>query len=154
MQVELKLAKQTEAAEILALQKIAFRDMLQRYQDYDTSPANQTLEQMQQRCSQKDRKYYFIDVDDIHVGVLSVTDRKDGSLKRLSPIFVLPQFQGHGYAQEAIRQIEKIYGEQGWELDTILQEEKLAYLYEKMGYKKTGKTRVVNSRMTLVFYEK
>ena len=100
MQVELKLAKQTEAAEILALQKIAFRDMLQRYQDYDTSPANQTLEQMQQRCSQKDRKYYFIDVNDIHVGVLSVTDRKDGSLKRLSPIFVLPQFQGHGYAQE------------------------------------------------------
>ena len=43
MQVELKLAKQTEAAEILALQKIAFRDMLQRYQDYDTSPANQPL---------------------------------------------------------------------------------------------------------------
>ena len=56
--------------------------------------------------------------------------------------------------RKAIRQIEKIYGEQGWELDTILQEEKLAYLYEKMGYKKTGKTRVVNSRMTLVFYEK
>lgn len=93
MQVELKLAKQTEAAEILTLQKIAFRDMLQRYQDYDTSPANQTLEQMQQRCSQKDRKYYFIDVNDIHVGVLSVTDRKGGSLKRLSPIFVLPQFR-------------------------------------------------------------
>ena len=88
------------------------------------------------------------------VGVLSVTDKQDGSRKRLSPMFILPQFQGRGYAQEAIRQAEKIHGERGWELDTILQEERLVHLYEKMGYRKTGKTAAVNPRMTLVFYQK
>ena len=73
--------------------------------------------------------------------MLSVTDKQDGSRKRLSPMFILPQFQGRGYAQEAIRQAEKIHGERGWELDTILQEERLVHLYEKMGYRKTGKRR-------------
>ena len=28
------------------------------------------------------------------------------------------------------------------------------YLYEKMGYKQTGKTEVINERLTLVFYRK
>ena len=53
-----------------------------------------------------------------------------------------------------MRQTEKIHGERGWELDTILQEERLVHLYEKMGYRKTGKTAAVNPRMTLVFYQK
>ena len=93
-------------------------------------------------------------MDENPVGVLSVTDKQDGSRKRLSPMFILPQFQGRGYAQEAMKQAEKIHGERGWELDTILQEERLVHLYEKMGYQKTGKTAAVNPRMTLVFYQK
>lgn len=39
-------------------------------------------------------------------------------------------------------------------LDTILQEKGNCYLYEKMGYRKTGKTEKINDRLTLVFYEK
>ena len=152
MRLLLRLASAEDAPVIWEMQKIAFRELLERYQDYDTSPANQSLDQLRLRCSQKDRYYYFIDVDGNPVGVLSVTDKQDGSRKRLSPMFILPQFQGRGYAQEAIRQAEKIHGERGWELDTILQEERLVHLYEKMGYRKTGKTAAVNPRMTLVFY--
>ena len=154
MELVLRLASAEDAPVIWEMQKIAFRELLERYQDYDTSPANQALDQLRLRCSQKDRYYYFIDVNGKPVGVLSVTDKQDGSRKRLSPMFILPQFQGRGYAQEAIRQAEKIHGERGWELDTILQEERLVHLYEKMGYQKTGKTAAVNSRMTVVFYEK
>lgn len=36
----------------------------------------------------------------------------------------------------------------------ILQEKGNCYLYEKMGYKATGKTEKINDKMTLVFYEK
>lgn len=154
MVLVLRLASAEDAPVIWEMQKIAFRELLERYQDYDTSPANQSLDQLRLRCSQKDRFYYFIDVDGNPVGVLSVTDKQDGSRMRLSPMFILPQFQGRGYAQEAIRQAEKIHGERGWELDTILQEERLVHLYEKMGYRKTGKTTAVNPRMTLVFYQK
>lgn len=56
--------------------------------------------------------------------------------------------------QKAIRLCEKLHGEDNWELDTILQEPKNCYLYEKLGYRQTGKTEVVNDRLTLVSYEK
>ncbi|WP_039864583.1 GNAT family N-acetyltransferase [Holdemania filiformis] len=154
MELVLRLASAEDAPVIWKMQKIAFRELLERYQDYDISPVNQSLDQLRLRCSQKDRYYYFINVDENPVGVLSVTDMQDGSRKRLSPMFILPQFQGRGYAQEAMKQAEKIHGERGWELDTILQEERLVHLYEKMGYQKTGKTAAVNPRMTLVFYQK
>ena len=47
-----------------------------------------------------------------------------------------------------------MHGKEDWELDTILQEPKNCYLYEKMGYRQTGKKNVINERLTLVFYEK
>lgn len=49
---------------------------------------------------------------------------------------------------------EEIHGTEDWELDTILQEPKNCHLYEKLGYRQTGKKRVINERLTLVFYEK
>jgi hypothetical protein len=39
-------------------------------------------------------------------------------------------------------------------LDTILQEAGNCYLYEKLGYKKTGKTEKINDKMDIVYYEK
>lgn len=57
-------------------------------------------------------------------------------------------------AQKAIRAVEELHGNSNWELDTILQEKANCYLYEKMGYYKTGKTEVINDKMTLVFYKK
>ena len=69
-------------------------------------------------------------------------------------IFILPEFQGKGIAQETIRLCEEMHGNGNWELDTILQESKNCHLYEKMGYRQTGKTEAINERLTLVFYEK
>jgi hypothetical protein len=39
-------------------------------------------------------------------------------------------------------------------LDTILQEKGNCHLYEKIGYKKTGKIEKINERMDIVYYEK
>ena len=51
--------------------------------------------------------------------------------------------------------VEHIYCDaKTWELDTILQERGNCYLYEKLGFKKTEKTEIINEKMTLVFYEK
>lgn len=48
----------------------------------------------------------------------------------------------------------EIHRSSGWELDTILQEEGNCHLYEKLGYRATGATTIVNERMTLVLYRK
>ena len=41
-----------------------------------------------------------------------------------------------------------------WELDTILQEESLCRLYERLGYQRTGKTKRIKDGMDIVFFEK
>lgn len=52
--------------------------------------------------------------------------------RQISPLFIFPQFQNCGYAQLAVKCIEETYKNTGcFTLDTIKQEKKLCYLYEK-----------------------
>ncbi len=69
-------------------------------------------------------------------------------------MFILPRYQGKGLGQQAIALVEERTNAETWELDTILQEEGNCYLYEKMGYRKTGPAKAVNEKMTIVHYEK
>ncbi len=155
MEIKLIRAGVADAREIHAMQLEAFRELLDRYQDFDTSPGCEAVEKVEARLRQDFTYYYFICRDDRKVGAIRVVDKQEeGENKRLSPIFILPRFQGQGIAQKAIRLCEEIHGADKWELDTILQEEKNCYLYEKMGYVRTGETRAVNDRLTLVFYTK
>lgn len=155
MKVELLRAKVSDAKEVHAMQVEAFRELLEKYQDFDTNPANEGVEKVEARLKQDFTYYYFICVDLQKVGVVRVIDKKEaGRNKRISPISVLPKFWGRGIAQKAILLCEELHGKENWELATILQERKNCYLYEKMGYRRTGKTEVINERLTLVFYEK
>lgn len=155
MEVTLSRAKTGDAKELHAMQVEAFRELLEKYQDFETSPANEGVEKVEERLRQDFTFYYFICIGQQKVGAIRIIDKKEnGKNKRISPIFVLPEFQGKGIAQRAIRLCEKMHGNGNWELDTILQEPKNCYLYEKMGYRQTGKTTVINERLTLTFYEK
>lgn len=155
MKIELLRATLTDASKLHAMQTEAFQELFDKYQDFDTSPANEPIEKVEIRLKQDFTYYYFICVDTQKVGAIRIVDKKeDGKNKRISPIFVLPQFRGQGIAQKAILLCEEIHGKTGWELDTILQEPKNCHLYEKMGYRKTDRTQVINEKLTLVFYEK
>ena len=133
----------------------AFQDLYAKYQDAETSPATEKLEKIITRLNQSFTHYYFICVDDIEVGAIRVVDINElGKPKRISPVFIAKQYRGNGYAQAAIKLIEKIHGNKDWELDTILQEKENCYLYEKMGYHQTGKTEKINDKLTLVYYRK
>ena len=83
-----------------------------------------------------------------------MVDKKDGSRKRISPIWIMPEHRNKGYARSAILETEKIYGAGHWSLETILQEKGNLHLYEKLGYHQTGKIEKINERMDIVFYEK
>ncbi len=154
MEVTLLRANVSDAKELHAMQIKAFKELLEKYQDFDTSPGNESIEKVEARLKQDVTFYYFICLGQQKVGAIRVVDKKEGGNKRISPIFVLPEFQGNGIAQEAIRLCEELHGAGGWELDTILQEPKNCHLYEKMGYRQTGKTKVINERLTLVFFVK
>lgn len=77
------------------------------------------------------------------------------STYRVSPNFILPSEQGKGIAQEVFRLLEEFYNDSRlWTLDTILEEEGNCHLYEKLGYKKTGKLENIKKGMIIVYYEK
>lgn len=155
MEVRLVRASVLDAEEIWSMQIAAFRELLEKYQDYETSPGSEPVEKVLARLEQPQTYYYFIMAEEHKVGAVRVVDCKDDSArKRISPIFIMPEFRRRGYAQKAIESAEKLHGDCNWELDTILQEPGNCHLYEKMGYRKTGKTKQINERMTLVFYAK
>lgn len=153
MAIVLDTAAITDAQEIYDLQIKSFKALLEKYQDYDFSPGAEKLERTIQRLHEPITDYYFICLERTHIGALRICHFD--KLCKLKQIFILPEYQGYGYAQKAIKIAESLYpAAEKWELDTILQEEKLCYLYEKMGYRKTGKVERIKNGMDLVFYEK
>lgn len=144
-----------EAEFIWKMQVESFMSLYEKYHDTDTSPATEPVDKVLWRLLQPNTYFYKIMADGNCVGAIRIIDdKKDDIRKRISPLFILPNHRGKGYAKQAILEAEKIHGDKNWFLDTILQEEGNCKLYEKMGYVSTGKTQIINDKMTLVDYVK
>ncbi|WP_259391558.1 GNAT family N-acetyltransferase [Paenibacillus sp. 1011MAR3C5] len=149
--IELVEVKVEQAEELHAMQKRTFLPLLHKYMDDDTNPANEPLDRLIDKI--RNGRFYTIIVNCVVVGAIRIVQRQNSAW--ISPIFVLPEFQGRGIAQRAIRLAEGLFPEHKvWELQTILQEQGNCRLYEKMGYKRTEYKHSINSRMTLVGYMK
>ena len=154
MCIDLKPIAREDIETVWKMQVEAFSDLLEKYQDYDMSPAAEDMDKVLARFEQPWTTYFFIMANNEKVGVVRVVDKKDGSRKRISPIWIMPEYRNKGYAQQAILAAEKKYGSNHWCLDTILQEKGNLHLYEKLGYHQTGRIDRVNDRMDIVYYEK
>lgn len=145
-----------ESAELIwKMQVMAFSKLYEKYQDTETNPAAEPLSKVLERFRQPFTHYYLIEWNFEIVGAIRVVDHHEaGKPKRISPIFVLEAYQNRGIAQKAIAEAERIHGAGRWELETILEETGLCHLYEKIGYVQTGKTEKLNSRATLMHYQK
>ncbi len=151
--IELVKIDPRDAEELYQMRVLAFQPLLDQYQDFDTNPAAETFEQFQ-RYFQENSDCYFIEADGKRVGAMRVVRRPEKEC-HLSPIFILPEYQRKGYAQQALTAVEKLYPKaKKWTLDTIKQEPKLLHLYENAGYRLTGETKPLKEGMDLVFFEK
>jgi GNAT superfamily N-acetyltransferase len=154
LDVRLEKAANTDAKAIFDIQVDAFMPLLEKYKDYQTNPANETIERVITRINNPQGRFYKILVDHHLVGAICVNWKVDKQFW-ISPMFILPEHQGKGIAQKAIAHVEKLFPQAiSWELATILEEERNCYLYEKMGYIKTGVKKVLNEQTTLIFYKK
>ena len=154
MRISLKKASMRDAEAIHQLQVESFLPLLRKYRDYDTNPANEDVERVIDRLKQPHTTYYFIALDGVRIGAIRIIYDDESRRARISPMFIVPEHQGKGYGQDAMALVEGVADAERWELETILQEEGNCYFYEKMGYSRTGVTREINERMTIVFYEK
>ena len=152
----MKLVRATvnDCDKIWDMQIKAFADLLRKYQDYETSPGNEAKERIEAKLLQDYTYFYYIIEGDNIIGAIRVVDKKDGNRKRVAPIFIMKEHRNKGFAQKAFEEIETIHGSDNWMLDTILQEKSNCYLYEKLGYQRTGKIEKINERMDIVYYEK
>lgn len=152
MKISLKKAGIKDCETIYQMQIIGFKALLDKYQDFETNPGSETFERIKERFERPHINHYFIKLNNESIGYIRI-NRLSEDTCRLSQMLVLPDYQENGYAQQAIKQVELLNPQvKHWILDTIKQEQKLCYLYEKMGYKQTGKKTNIKTGMDLVDY--
>ncbi|MFC5703294.1 GNAT family N-acetyltransferase [Cohnella faecalis] len=155
MKISLEKAVEADAEFIFDIQVKAFQPLLELYQDYETNPANETLERVIARINNPQGGFYKILADHELVGAICVYWKEEGAPIWISPMFILPEYQGRGIAQQSITLFTEMFPHAAaWELATILEEQRNCYLYEKMGFVKTGVQKKLNDHATLVFYKK
>lgn len=138
--VMLNAATREDIETIWKMQLEAFAELLEKYQDYDMSPGAESFERVMARYEQPWTTYYFIAAGEQRVGAVRIVDKKDGSRKRISPIWIMPEYRNKGYAQAAITAAEAIHGSDHWCLDTILQEAGNVHLYCSLKTQEIKKT--------------
>lgn len=154
MKVTLKKATESDAPALLAMQKKAFWPLLQKYQDYGTSPAMETIERTQKRIADPSDGFFKIVANGDWAGAMCIRHGKEGAMW-IGPIFVDPTFQGKGIAQQAMKKAENLFRDVSiWKLSTLLEEQGNCYLYEKVGYVRVASCVPINDKATLIYYEK
>ena len=155
MNITLKKAAVTDAKLIHDIQVESFLPLLEKYKDYNTNPANEPIEKVKTRLNDPKSSFYKIHVNNDVVGAIRIIQKENSNDWWISPMFILPSFQGKGIAQKVIFMAEEMTPEAtSWNLATILEEKRNCYLYEKLGYEKTGKYKEINEFTTLVYYKK
>ncbi|MEH7612567.1 MULTISPECIES: GNAT family N-acetyltransferase [Bacillaceae] len=154
MKIRLDKATDSDAQVIFDMQVKAFMPLLEKYKDYDTNPANEPIENVIRRINYSSGDFYKIYYNDVLVGAICIYWKEETKFW-ISPMFILPEYQGLGIAQKAIQLIEEQFPQAAtWELRTILEEKRNCYLYEKVGYRLNGETIRLNENITLVSYKK
>ncbi|MBE5106668.1 GNAT family N-acetyltransferase [Bacillus thuringiensis] len=155
MEITLEKATENDAAALFQMQIDSFNPLLNKYKDYKTNPANESIEKTILRINHPDGGFYKIIVDSNLVGAICISQKDEHSKFWISPMFIHPSYQGKGIAQKVLILIEGMFPEvMSWELATILEEERNCFLYEKMGYKRTEVIKKLNDKTTLVYYKK
>lgn len=159
-EITLVLAAEADAEKIHNMKYRAFWALYEKYHDDETNPAMEKIEKVIRQIRNEGSDYYLIRVGEEITGAIRIVQRKNemgfisGEYK-ISPLFILPEFQNQGIGYAAIQKVFDLYSQaKKWSLDTIKQEAGNCYLYEKCGFVRVGEEKPINEAMTLIDYEK
>ncbi len=155
MEIIIRPFQESDIDTVWAIQRAAFQPLFEKYRDEATSPYLESRETVLAKYTRPGAHGYLFLCGGVAAGAVRVHLRPETKSARISALCVLPEFQGRGVAQEALRAIERLHADVGtWRLDTILEEKGNCHLYEKLGYRRIGEPEPLNERLTLVYYEK
>jgi len=156
--IELVRAELKDAELIHSMKYESFLPLYERYRDDATSPVSEPLSKVVRQLQEERTDYWLIRHEDSIVGAVRVVS--DGIVDerntyRISPLFILPACQNRGFGYATIVALFAAYPQADlWQLSTIKQEKGNCHLYEKCGFRISSPEKIVNERMTLVFYQK
>jgi hypothetical protein len=68
MEISLRKANESDCEKIHQMQAIGFKDLLDKYQDFETNPGAETLERIKQRFEFPQAHHYFICLNGEEIG--------------------------------------------------------------------------------------
>ncbi|MGC1458310.1 MAG: GNAT family N-acetyltransferase [Steroidobacteraceae bacterium] len=140
----------TDAAQILALQNLAYESEARLYEDWTIPPMTQTLESVRSEI-QHDTVLKAVD-DQTIIGSVRATVSEN--ICQIGRLMVHPTHQGRGIGTALMQAIEARFpAVSGFELFTGSRSEGNIRLYVRLGYAVTGARRV-SDRVTLVVLSK
>jgi ribosomal protein S18 acetylase RimI-like enzyme len=143
-------AQLEDAAEILALQKLAYLSEAEIHDDYTIPPLNQTLEET--RVEFESQLVLKAMIDRRIIG--SVRGYLEGGTCYIGKLIVQPDVQNQGIGTRLMNEIEKRFDQaERYELFTGYRSERNLHLYEKLGYR-PFRSQKITDKLTLIFLEK
>ena len=150
MNVTIEPASLEDAAEILALQKLAYQSEAAIYGDYTIPPLTQTLDEME--ADLREQVVLKASIEERIVG--SVHGYVVGGTCYVGRLIVHPDLQNRGLGARLLHAIERACpAAERFELFTGHRSERNLHLYHKLGYEAFKHERV-SDRLTLMFLEK
>ena len=146
----IKKALKTDMPAILLLQKLAFQEIADRYNDQNIAPLLQTSHEIIQEFS----KRFFLKalIKDLLIG--SVRAHQEAETCYVGRLIVHPNYQNRGIGTILMNKIEnKFKNVKRFEIFTGKRDKKNIYLYQKLGYN-IFKNEYINEKLILHFMEK
>lgn len=148
--MKIKLAKRADLPEILALQKIAYKQEAEIYNDYSIPPLTQTLSELEEDFKKK--VILIAEIDGVIVGSVRAEAKK--GICFIGRLIVSPDFQNQGIGTRLLTEVEKKFkGPIRYELFTGAESKKNLYLYQKAGYR-IFKSEKISDNVNIVYLEK
>jgi ribosomal protein S18 acetylase RimI-like enzyme len=148
--VRIERATLEDAAEILELQKLAYRSEAALYNDFTIPPLRQTREEIE---ADFENQVFLKALEDGRI-IGSVRAHLDRGSCRIGRLVVHPELQNRGIGTTLMKEIERLHPEAGrFELFTGHKSKRNLHLYRKLGYRIFRRERV-NATLELAYMEK
>ena len=149
--MEILQANVADAAEILALQKLAYLSEALIYDDYTIPPLTQTIEELKDDFS---RKTFLKAVKNCRI-IGSINGYQKDDCCHIGRLMVHPDFQGRGIGSRLMEAMEARFPEvRAWELFAGELSVKNIRLYERLNYRIVNKEPFPGSRFAIVIMRK
>ncbi|MDZ5472395.1 GNAT family N-acetyltransferase [Bacillus sp. 31A1R] len=136
--------------DLLPIQRAAFQEDLEKYEDYETNPACETIEKLTENILNY-HHYTILEGREI-IGAIDV--RGNNERMHIDKLFINPSIQNKGLGTAAMNFLEKEFPNvKLWTLYTPFLSFRNHHFYEKFGYKKTKEVKLT-SKLILFKYEK